>query len=239
MINVDSVYRKLQDISNKDQRSSIKPSLFNNFAEMAVYAIIEQSRKIIENSKVSLINGKSELKRVDYARDLLDHLYSTDTLSKSGNVYPKPSDIDSLDDLFYNNFRIEKASSIKHVNLLQRMGRHLNPDEEGANLNMVHLKTDSGYSVFPSSLEEDITAYYWRKPLVAKWTYLVVDNTPIFNAGASDRQDFDLPERFLDEVVIRIALLAGINIRDRGLLEPILYINKEEIEENKPQWQKT
>lgn len=233
MISVDKVYRKLQDLANKDQRSSINPALFNNFAEMVIFAVIENSRKIIYDSRVLLIKGTGDLDRVEYAKDVIDYFYTQTPLVREIDGYPRPDDIDSLDDLYYRDTRIEKAPNLKHVYLLQRMGRHLNPSENTDNGgDAVYIENTKGYAVFPNSIEDTISAYYWRKPFMPKWTYTVVNNTPIFNASASDRQDFELPDRYLDEVVYRMALLAGINIRDKALLDPLAGIIKKDETEN-------
>ena len=66
MLNIDDVYRKVQSVANKDQRSSIKPEVFNNFVGMVLYDIIEDSRAIITDTKALILKGVSELERVDY-----------------------------------------------------------------------------------------------------------------------------------------------------------------------------
>lgn len=239
MILIDPVYQAVQSLANKDQRSSVKPTEFNSFSLTAMADIIDDAHITIKNDKLGLVYGKVDKERLAYAKEILTYFYMPAvTIAKTGDFYPRPADIEQTEHLFYGDYRIEELESYNHLTLLRRLGKHLSPDnvdEDGdssADSNVYYLPTSTGYTVYPSTLTDDILISYWRKWAAPKWTYDVVLNTAVYNGSKSDAQNFELPQRFVDDLIWRIAIMAGINIRDTEMLNPLLIGQKEEEKEN-------
>jgi len=222
MVSVDKVYSTINSLANKDQRSSVGPSVFNSFSSVAMADIIDDIRITIKNDKLGLVYGKIEKDRLEYAKDALNYFYVIGSgLTFSTDIFLRPVNLESLEDLFYSDDKIDKLESYKHLTLLRKMGKHLSPDNEDADANIYYLVTEGGYKVFPSTVEDSITATYYRKWASPKWTYMEVNGTAVYNGSANDAQDFELPERFFDDLVYRIAIMVGINIRDDKMLQPL------------------
>ena len=76
-------------------------------------------------------------------------------------------------------------------------------------------------TVYPSTINQkgDVSCQYIRYPKTPKWTYTVVNNTPLFNGGAADYQDFEVPQDNMPDLIARIAQYAGVQVRERDLFD--------------------
>jgi hypothetical protein len=59
-----------------------------------------------------------------------------------------------------------------------------------------------------------VSCYYVRYPKDPKWTYNLVSGEPLFNQGAIDYQDFELPLTDEPTLVAKILQFAGMSIRE-------------------------
>jgi len=85
-------------------------------------------------------------------------------------------------------------------------------------------KSDTLLKIFPSSpstsyTTSNITCNYIAKPAVVKWTYNVVNDNALYNASASDAQNFELHQSEEGELVYKILELAGITLNKPGLVQ--------------------
>jgi hypothetical protein len=72
-------------------------------------------------------------------------------------------------------------------------------------------------TVYPTTITgaADIHAQYVRYPLAPKWTFTSLSGgEPVFNASASDYQDFELPESDMNGLVNKILQYAGVSVRE-------------------------
>jgi len=77
-------------------------------------------------------------------------------------------------------------------------------------------------TIYPSSIRQAdrIKAQYIRYPRNPNWTYLTTSgNDPIFNAGASNYQDFELPESDEPNLIAKICQYIGVEIRESDVLQ--------------------
>ena len=74
-------------------------------------------------------------------------------------------------------------------------------------------------TVYPSTINQAgaISCQYIRYPLDPKWTYTMVTNTPLFNGGAADYQNFEVPQDNMNDLIMRILKYAGVQIREADI----------------------
>jgi hypothetical protein len=60
---------------------------------------------------------------------------------------------------------------------------------------------------------------YVRTPKPVKWPYTTVNNAAIYNASASDKQDFELHPTEETELIFKILELTGIVLKDPSLIQ--------------------
>ena len=71
-------------------------------------------------------------------------------------------------------------------------------------------------TAYPSTINQKgaLACQYIRYPLDPRWTYTMVNNTPLFNGGAADYQNFEVPQDNMNELIMRILKYAGVQIRE-------------------------
>lgn len=81
------------------------------------------------------------------------------------------------------------------------------------------VKIGNGFKVYPSvpsgySLE----LLYIRTPKTPKWSYILVGGNPIYNAGASDKQDIELDESLFVPFVTKVLEYCGLSVRENDVV---------------------
>jgi hypothetical protein len=84
-----------------------------------------------------------------------------------------------------------------------------------------YRKTPESVGLYPTP-STTISCDYIEKPTKPKWTYVVINDKALYNAGASDKQDFELHASEESTLTNKILELAGIVINKPGLSEVIL-----------------
>jgi len=74
-------------------------------------------------------------------------------------------------------------------------------------------------TVYPTTITDDINIYYVRYPADPKWTYTVVNGSPLFNQSANDYQDFELAISDFPKLVVKICQYAGVSIREADVVQ--------------------
>jgi hypothetical protein len=70
-------------------------------------------------------------------------------------------------------------------------------------------------------LDTDFSATYIRTPKQPKWTYIEVAGNPVYNASATDRQDFELHPSCEVELITKILGYCGISIREAEVTQAV------------------
>lgn len=84
----------------------------------------------------------------------------------------------------------------------------------------IYVKVGKSYRTFPkvpTGFKLDLL--YIRTPKAPKWTFINVNGNPVYDAGASDRQDFELDEVLFSLLVTKILSYSGISIREADVVE--------------------
>lgn len=98
-----------------------------------------------------------------------------------------------------------------------------------------YTQSELTIKLFPDTVTAvgQIRSQYIRKPKDPKWTYSqITGGEPLFNQGASDYQDFELPAIDEPTIVAKILQYAGISIRDKDIYQSAV---QEELKEKQKQ----
>jgi len=131
------------------------------------------------------------------------------------NVYPK--EFYRLGDLFYT----KNSSSIQE---LQRVGSkdlyHLLSSNLTAPTTTYPIYTykDNKFTVYPTSINNNITVSYIRKPIAPIWNFTTgLNNQYLFNSSTSF--NFELHPSEQTELILKILLYAGVVIRSPEIVQ--------------------
>lgn len=233
MASVFEVYSTLKDLTNKDARGMITPSQFNAFAGIAQQIVFN---KLFDEMRD---NTRYSLRRHDRGRDKsrvkqiledLSHFSTSQTLTADVSnlgIFDKPANlgriisITSFGDWVLDKTTTDEVYIVYNEEHLDRLLRSdlSSPTEE----NPIALVSHE-IEVFPQSIRK-IRLRYYKNPegispttgarvaLQPKFGYTIsAANQEVFDVANS--VDFELPDHYVPELVIEIAKMIGINLRE-------------------------
>jgi hypothetical protein len=227
---IDRVYQTVKMLANSEVRGNVKPSDFDK----AVYKVIlekyeeypfELTKYTNRQNRGLVSNGVENLTDVILAK--MQHYLTTGALTYATDKFVLPENLSRLETVFYNNAsEVSMCKSSFEFNHLRQF-KHTQPSIQFP----IGFKVGSNIEVLPSTIINNVTAYYLRKPLIPKWTYIVINGVEVFNPDADDFQDIDIDPSEEDDVMERVLALFGVNLKESDLQASV---NSEEAqEENK------
>lgn len=86
----------------------------------------------------------------------------------------------------------------------------------------IYTKMAHSYRAYPKTTIASgytVEMFYIRTPKSPKWSYVTVAGNPIFDAGSSDLQNFELDESMYSLLVAKILGYCGLSIRETEVVE--------------------
>jgi hypothetical protein len=232
MASVNRVYSALKDLANKDQRGFITPAIFNNFAQVAQMNLYNELFTNMELAKASRLRNtdpmgdKSKVKKIE---EDLSVFIKTSVLSQASSVYDKPSDLS----------RIISATTAGSILLDQSTRTPIPFVYDSSKMDYILLSrlslptefapvatVNENIEVYPTTIKKIRLSYYKipqglnpstgaRTASQPRFGYTVVAGKEVYSAANS--VDFELPEHYFAELVIEMAKLVGVNLRDQDV----------------------
>ena len=229
-VSVDTVYQTVLAIANKEQRGYLTPQEFNLLANQAQMEIFEQYFYDINQFKRLPGSEARTNDMVDLIQDKLDQTFLTlYDLNSNGGSVELPQDFYRLSTavIFNDNNNMRSTVEIMtraEAEEINNSGPLTKPrisiDNKIHNpigfLRGNKLQISPSSSAFPGGYATRLS--YYRKPKQVKWTYIVVNEKPLFNETAEDRQHFELHSSEESDLVLKILQYAGISIKEFGLV---------------------
>lgn len=253
MVSVYQVYQSLKALLNKEQSGFITPQVFNNFAQMAQMNIYNEMFTELTLAKKLLRqgfdSGRDKSPRKLVLEDLSMYLRST-VLENIGFNATSGADTSSVS--FLKPLDLSRIVSVEIGDGVQtlesRVACELIYDADdvsrivGSNLSSptddfpVALVAGDRIEVIPNGNQSVILTYY-AKPTSFNSSGVADENPPmyafrVFNHesffdGLNSR-DFMLPSHYLNEIVMEMAKLIGLRLKDADV---VAFSTKEETSE--------
>ena len=240
MVSVQQVYDTLKDLANKDQKGFITPAVFNNFAGVAQINIYNELFQELVKAK------QIQRQNFDPGRDKSVRKQATEDLSVF-IVSDLELEVDSSDGIFFKPANLSKIISIsstdedrpgieyvdsrytrKQVELVyeaEKIDRILTSNLSTPTEDFPVALIAQDIEVFPSEIDKIRVTYYRRPGSVdingntnnAQPTYasVMLMGSEQFNANSS--LNFMLPPHYTTELVMEMAKLIGVRLRDPNL----------------------
>lgn len=214
---INSVRNTVMSIINKDNNGYITPEEFNSFAKQAQLEIFNQYFVDFKNSKLGdyklgETSGYSDItKQLDQTIDYFSKNVPL-TYNSSTQTFAMPSGWFLLNALYYNQKEIEHVDQRNVYRLLQS-----NLTAPNA-LYPAYVMQGNDITVYPLTITSGVETYFVRFPYDPKWTYTLVNGSPLFNQSANDYQDFELTTSDFPKLVVKICEYAGTSIREQEVV---------------------
>ncbi len=213
---IDRVYQTVLMLANSDVRGNIKPADFDK----AVYNVILEKyedypielTKALNRQNRGLVGNGVE-NTPDIIRTKMDHYLSSATLSFASGKFSLPNNMNYVESFVYDG-----ATKITHCKSFSEFIHLKQSKQTKPSINFpVCIKINNTIEIAPASIVDKVVAYYIRKPIPPKWTYVEINGAEIFNPDAPDFQDLDIHPSEEDDVISRLLVKFGINLKEEDL----------------------
>ena len=228
MVNINSVYQKVLAIANKGQRGYITPQEFNLYSDKAQLEIFNDyfhKIKMTERKPKSQMDYADELEMIEEKLHPF-HVDETVNYDTTNNYLTLPTSTHKIISITRN------GNQVTQVNKTQIAYTENQPLLKANKSRSVFVREDAGIiSIYPAPAESDYNynttsesnldpndteqfeVSYYKKPTAPNWTYIVLNNKAMFNANASDLQNFELHGSEEEHLVYKILMLAGFTMK--------------------------
>ena len=226
---VNVVYQTLKDLVNKDQQGFVTIDEFNRFAQVAQLRIFNRLFDTLKHEAVlrEQALGKDETSLSKQIQEDLSVFAKSADVPKSSGVYPRPSDFARLismatagDLLLGQTTRTAVELCYDEEKIERILSSTLNAPTESFPVALITgeievfpetiQKVKMRYYKIPQSFETDGTTRSDDPP-----TCGLSQNASADTYNSANSRDFELPEHYTMELVVEIAGLIGVNLRDQ------------------------
>jgi len=235
MASVQAVYNTLKDAVNKEQRGFVTPAMFNNFAQVAqmnIYNRLFEEMKEAHRRDRARFNPKDDKSYYKRAEEELAYFAKSVTITKANGVFDKDPNGDLSRIISASTFGtiIMGTSTTTPIEMCYDEGkieRILTSDLAAPSEQYPVALVSENIEVFPSSIGRIKLRYYKypqgkniltgaRTAALPSYAVTAVDGNDTFDPSLS--VDFELPDRYLSDLVYEVAQLAGLSIRDMNVV---------------------
>lgn len=229
MASVESVYFALKDLANKDQRGFITPTTFNRFAQIAQLNVF--NNLFVDSYKDKLarfrnMEGARHLASKKQIKEDLSYFSKEEVLSQSEGVFSKPEDLARIISLRTNGKFLLGQSNSTNIDIVydeEKMYYILNSTLSVPTATRPVALLGEDIEVFPTTIKKVKLRYYKypeglspltgdRTPFTPRFGYTVSNGVEQYSPASS--VDFELPSHYESELVMEMAKLIGVNLRD-------------------------
>lgn len=233
MASVNVVYNTLKDLANKEQKGFVTPQVFNNFAQLAQVNVFRSLFDKMQKAKIMRLRNADEsreLSMVNNIKEDLSTFVTTAVVPKNGEgTFDKPEDMVHVVGLTTNGSIILGQSTRTPIEILydeSKIDYILTSDLSApSEEHPIGLVSDT-IEVFPSSINKIRVSYYkypqgilpltgGKTAALPVYGYTTTNGVNVFQPSTS--VDFEMPDHYVGELVIEMAKLIGINLRDRDV----------------------
>ena len=231
-INVDTVYKTVLSILNKEQRGYLTPDEFNKVATQVQLEIFEAYFEDL-NQQLRVPQSNTEYADRQKNIDNMISIFKTFgdcTLSVSQTHFIVPTDLHKIGTVIYKD-EIEVERVQKDYLLYLNLSPLTKPTKQFPLYIYENSTVGSGGTdtlnpkiyVWPKDIKSDISVSYIRKPSNVVWNYTGLGGGPwtngpyIYSPTTSVQFELDAAEQ--TNVITKILMYAGVIIRDPEIVQ--------------------
>lgn len=212
-ISVDTVYKTVLLILNKEQRGYMTPDEFNKIATQVQLETFENYFESL-NQQLRVPDNDSEYAdRIKNIDEKIAIFKKYATANYSTGHFTLPTDLYRLGTVIYKD-EIE-AQLVQRNDLLYINQSPLTKPTEQYPL---YLYEDNKLYLKPNDIQANISVSYVKKPADVIWNFEIPAGQNYYQYIVSGSQDFELDVSEQPEVIVKILLYAGVVVKDYNLV---------------------
>lgn len=214
---IDTIYKVLLTILNKENQGYISPEEFNL---IAINVQNEIYRSYMEDENQDKNRANRGLTNRGYAnlpfnqRQRITRFAVNDDLPVTSGTLTLPTDLYLLEQDGISTLEGVLIEEVERNSVVTLMRTEAAPTV----LYPVYESYGTELKIYPVSIDE-VNVRYIRKPLDPKWTYTVVSNKEMYDPSNGSFQDFELDPSEFSNIVLRMLSFFGINLREAEVVQ--------------------
>jgi hypothetical protein len=210
-ISVDTVYKTVLLILNKEQRGYMTPDEFNKIGQQVQLEIFEKYFEDLNQIVRAPQTDADYADRLSYLEEKLSVFENTGTFNVSNGI-ALLSNVHRLNTVTYNNIELQKLGRKEYYNIIN------SPLTKPTKSYPVYLQEGNSLKIQPVDIGL-VDVSYISKPLEIKWNFVPDEGLGIFVYTSNGTTDFELHSSEQTEVILKILAYAGIVIRDPQIVQ--------------------
>ena len=210
-ISVDTVYKTVLLILNKEQRGYMTPDEFNKIGQQVQLEIFEKYFEDLNQIVRAPQTDADYADRLSYLEEKISIFENNSTYTVSSGVV-NLSNVHRLNTVTYNNIELQKVGRKEYYNIIR------SPLTKPTELYPIYLQEGNSLKIEPTSISL-IDISFIKKPLDIKWNFVPDEGLGIFVYTSNGTVDFELHSSEQTEVILKILAYAGIVIRDPQIIQ--------------------
>ena len=213
-INVDTVYKTVLLILNKEQRGYMTPDEFNKMGQQVQLEIFEKYFEDLNQLIRSPQTESDYADRVTYLEEKISEFETTNPSQAVANGVTTLPNLHRLNTVAYNGIELQSLGKKEYYNIIR------SPLTKPTETYPVYTQEGSTLKILPTSITSVETTFL-TTPAPPVWGFTVDANLQIFlyNSASSASTNFGLHSSEQTEVILRILAYAGIIIRDPQVVQ--------------------
>lgn len=220
---IDTVYKTLLTILNKENQGYITPTEFNlmsNNVQQEIFRGYFEDENRDKNRENRGLTNKGYSNLSFNERQRIDQFAERQEIPITGTVFNLPENLYFIED---DGVMSSRASAItgKVIEEVERSQLGYLSQTEAAPTEQypVYERYSNNIQVFPETITS-ISMRYVRTPSMPNWTYFTLpNNEPMFNPANPNYQDFELHESEFSNIVLKMLSYFSINLRESEVIQ--------------------
>lgn len=208
---IDTVYKTVLLILNKEQRGYMTPDEFNKVGNQVQLEIFEKYFEDLNQLTRVPQNDMDYADRVAYLDQKIAVFKTNSTVNFSNGQVNLPSDLHVLGAISANDIELQRVSRNEYYNIIK------SPLTKPTLSYPIYLLEGKVVKISPAEVSS-VDFDYVKKPSFPTWAYSV-GSVGQFIYNDNNSVDFELHSSEQTEIVLRILAYAGIIIRDPNIVQ--------------------
>lgn len=211
-INVNTVYKTVLLILNKEQRGYMTPEEFNKIGAQVQLEIFEKYFEDLNQLTRSPQTDTDYADRIAYLEEKLSPLtrYEAGTSPQEGIV---TNAVHRLNTVVYNDLELQRVSRGEYTNI------NKSPLTKPSLTQPVFIQENNLIYTYPTSVSSNVFLSYIKKPNDPVWSFTSGNTLGVYVYDSNTSTNFELHSSEQTELILRILAYAGIVLNNPQIVQ--------------------
>ena len=214
---IDTIYKVLLTIINKENQGYISPEEFNLLAintQNEIFRSYFEDENLDKNKQNRGLTNRGYSNLPFNQRQRIAPFAATIDKAVAAGVLTLPTDVYFIEDQGLSTTAGILIDEAERGSIVTTLRTEVAPTA----LYPVYENYGATLKIYPSTIT-NVNIRYIRKPLEPKWTYTIVSNKELYDPSNGSFKDFELHSSEFSNIVLRMLVFFGINLRESDVFQ--------------------